>query len=66
VTDEQLAGGMKAAGVPEPFIPTLVSFDTATRAGNLAAITSDVETLSGKKPRSLKAYLEANKAAFLG
>ncbi|MEP9388619.1 NmrA family NAD(P)-binding protein [Mesorhizobium sp. KR9-304] len=66
VTDEQLAGGMKAAGVPEPFIPTLVSFDTAARTGGLATVTSDLETLSGRKPRPLAAFLEANKAAFPG
>jgi NAD(P)H dehydrogenase (quinone) len=66
VTDDQLAGGMKAAGVPDAFIPTLVSFDAATRAGNLAAATGDVETLSGRKPRPLAAYFAANKAAFIG
>jgi len=65
LTDEQLAGGMKAAGVPEAYIPTFVSFDTATRSGNLAVTTGDVETLSGRKPQKLAAFLEANKAAFL-
>jgi NAD(P)H dehydrogenase (quinone) len=66
VTDEQLAGGMKAAGVPEPFIPTLVSFDATTRTGGLATVTSDLEKLSGRKPQPLAAFLEANKATFLG
>jgi NAD(P)H dehydrogenase (quinone) len=66
LTDEQLAGGMKAAGVPEAYIPTFVSFDAAARAGDLAAVTGDLETLSGRKPRPLAAFLEANKAAFLG
>jgi NAD(P)H dehydrogenase (quinone) len=64
VTDEQLAGGMKAAGIPEAWIPTFVSFDTATRAGDLAAITDDVATLSGRKLSPLAAFLEANKTAF--
>ncbi|MBX3580612.1 MAG: SDR family oxidoreductase [Rhizobiaceae bacterium] len=66
LTDEQLAGGMKAAGLPEAIIPTLVSFDTAAREGDLAEVTSDVETLSGRKPRSLKSFLESSKAALLG
>ncbi len=66
LTDEQLAGGMKAAGVPEAFIPTFVSFDAAARAGDLAAVTDDVETLSGRKSQRLAAFLEANKAALLG
>lgn len=66
VTDEQLAEGMKAAGVPEPAIPTLVSFDTATRHGDLGLVTDDVEKLSGRKPRPLAEFLKANKAALAG
>jgi NAD(P)H dehydrogenase (quinone) len=66
LTDEQLAGGMKAAGVPEAFIPTLVSFDAAARTGDLATMTDDVEKLSGRKSQKLAAFLEANKAALLG
>lgn len=66
LTDEQLAGGMKAAGVPEAFIPTFVSFDTATRTGGLATVTEDTATLSGRKPKSLRAFLTENKAALAG
>ena len=64
LTDEQLAGGMKAAGVPEAYIPTFVSFDVATRTGGLATVTSDVENLSGRKPQPLSAFLTENKTAF--
>lgn len=66
LTDEQLAGGMKAAGVPEPFVPTLVSFDTATRSGDLATVTGDVEKLSGRAPKSVRDFLAANAAALAG
>lgn len=66
LTDEQLAGGIKAAGLPEAVIPTLVSFDTATRAGNLATVTGDVETLSKRKSKPLRTFLEENKAALAG
>jgi NAD(P)H dehydrogenase (quinone) len=66
LTDEQLAGGMKSAGVPEAIIPTLVSFEAANRAGDLAAVTGDVETLSGRKSRSLKAFIEESRAALAG
>lgn len=62
--DEQLAGGMAAAGVPAPFIPTFVSFDTNTREGKIAMVTDDAEKLSGAKPVALKAFLEASKAAL--
>ena len=66
VSDEQLAGGMNAAGVPEPFIPTLVSFDTATREGDLGETTDDVARLSGRKPRPLRDFLVANKSVLAG
>jgi NAD(P)H dehydrogenase (quinone) len=65
ISDDQLAGGMKAAGVPDFLIPTLVSFDTAIRAGNLSALTKDVETLSGKAPKLLETFLEESKGALL-
>lgn len=65
LTDEQLAGGMKAAGVPEFLIPTLVSFDAAAREGNLCAQTNDVETLTGRKPKPFRAFFEESKDALL-
>ena len=66
LTDEQLAGGMKAAGVPDAYIPTFVSFDTAARTGGLATVTGDVGKLSGRKPQPLAAFLTENKAALAG
>ncbi|MGN6422907.1 MAG: SDR family oxidoreductase [Asticcacaulis sp.] len=56
VTDEQLAGGLKAAGLPEAIIPMLVSFDANTRKGGFDVLTKDVEILTGHKPRSLAAF----------
>lgn len=64
LTDEQLAGGMKAAGVPEAFIPTFVSFDTATRTGGLATVTDSAEKLSGRKLQSVETFIRDNAAAF--
>lgn len=66
LTDEQLAQGMKAAGVPEAIVPTLVSFDTATRAGDLGAVTGDVARLSGRTPQSIREFISANKSALAG
>lgn len=66
LTDGQLADGMKAAGLPEPVIPTLVSFDTATREGDLALVTGDVEKLSGRRPQPLRDFVLANKAGLAG
>lgn len=64
LTDAQLAEGMAAHGVPAPFIPTFVSFDTATRAGDLGVVTSDAADLAGGKLTSLKDFLAANKAGL--
>ncbi len=66
VSDEQLAGGIKAAGLPESVIPTLVSFDVAAREGNLARVTTDVETLAGRKSKPLAAFLAESKATLAG
>lgn len=64
VTDEQLAGGLKGAGLPEAFIPTLVSFDTNARLGLFDVVTNDAETLSGRQLKPLQAFLEENRAAL--
>ena len=66
VTDAQLSEGLKAAGLPEAFIPTIVSFDANTREGKIAAVTGDAEALSGRKPTAFEDFAAASKAAFLG
>ncbi|MER9305056.1 SDR family oxidoreductase [Mesorhizobium sp. M0293] len=66
VPDEALTEGVKAAGVPEDFARIIVSFDANTRAGRIAMVTDTVETLSGRKSKTLKQFLEANKAALAG
>ena len=65
LTDEELAAGLKHAGLPEAIIPMLVSFDTTTRQGGFDVLTNDVETLTGQKPTPLNAFLEANAQALL-
>ncbi|MDX8519474.1 SDR family oxidoreductase [Mesorhizobium dulcispinae] len=64
--DEALTEGVKAAGLPEDFARIIVSFDANTRSGRIGMVTDAIETLSGRKPRTLKQFLEANKAALLG
>jgi NAD(P)H dehydrogenase (quinone) len=66
VTDEQLAGGLKAAGLPDFLIPIIVSFDANTREGHIDMITGDAGSLSGEKLASLESFLEASKTALLG
>ncbi|MDO9418768.1 NmrA family NAD(P)-binding protein [Pararhizobium sp.] len=64
LTDEQLAGGMKAHGVPEFLIPLFVSFDTNTREGLIAMQTDDAGNLSGETLQPLDEFLVENKAAL--
>ena len=64
LNDEQLAQGMAGAGVPAPFIPTFVSFDSNTREGKIAMVTGDAAKLSGAPLTSLEDFLAANKAAL--
>jgi NAD(P)H dehydrogenase (quinone) len=66
VSDEALTEGVKAAGIPEDFARIIVSFDANTRAGRIALVTDAVEALSGRKSKTLKQFLEANKAALAG
>lgn len=65
LSDEQLAAGMKQAGLPDFLIPILVSMDTTIRNGGLDIVTNDIETLTGKAPGALEAFLVANKDALL-
>lgn len=66
LTDEQLAGGMTSAGVPDFLVPFLVGFDANTREGAADLVNSDVESLIGRKPRPLRAFFEENKATLAG
>ena len=66
VTDEQLAGGLKGAGMPDFIIPVIVSFDTNTREGHIDLVTTDAAKLSGAPLTTLEDFLAANKAVLLG
>ncbi len=66
VTDEQLAGGLKAAGLPDFIIPVVVSFDTNTREGHIDMVTADAGKLSGQKLTALEDFLAASKPVLLG
>ncbi len=66
LSDEQLAGGLKAAGLPEAIIPMMVSFDTNSRQGGFDILTKDFEQLTGLAPQPLDDFLNANKAALAG
>lgn len=66
VSDEQLAGGAKAAGVPDFVIEHfIVPFDRNTREHKVEAVTSAVKDLWGTEPTSVRDFLVAHKAALL-
>jgi NAD(P)H dehydrogenase (quinone) len=65
ISDEQLAEGMKQAGLPDFLVPILVSMDTNIRNGGLDIVTDDIKTLTGKAPGSLESFLVAHKEALL-
>ncbi len=66
VSDEQLAAGAKAGGVPDFVVEHfLVAFDRNAREGKVEQVTDAVETLWGEKPLSLTTFLEANKPALV-
>jgi NAD(P)H dehydrogenase (quinone) len=66
VTDEQLAAGLEAAGVPGIFISVLVSAEAEVRAGNLSIVTDHLESLLARSPKRLADYLEEARASYTG
>lgn len=66
VSDDELAAGARAAGVPEAFVPLVVATDANVRAGNFDVSSDAVEQLTGTAAPSVEAYLEANRAALAG
>jgi len=64
VTDEQLAQGLRAAGLPEAIVPTFVSFDSNIRAGKLSMVSDAVERVTGRAPQTFESYLRANQASL--
>ena len=64
VTDDALAKGLAAAGLPGVLIPVVVSFDTNTREGHIDLVTGDAKQLSGQPLTTLADFLKANQAAL--
>lgn len=60
VTAEQLADGLRAHGFPPTLADVFTSFDVATAAGDLAAVTDDFAALTGRAPTTFDAWLPAN------
>ncbi|WP_428660121.1 SDR family oxidoreductase [Runella sp.] len=50
--------GLTKAGVPQQYVPIIVSISEAFKAGEMDATEEDLETLLGRKPTSLSTYLQ--------
>jgi NAD(P)H dehydrogenase (quinone) len=61
---DALRQGLTAAGLPPVMVQVLVDFDVSASQGQHAIVTDVVETLTGRPPTSVRAFLEANRAAL--
>lgn len=66
VPEEGLIQGMIGAGLPEPVAKMFASFDVATRRGDLAQVTGDYKTLTGRDPAPLGPWVTANAKVLQG
>jgi NAD(P)H dehydrogenase (quinone) len=65
VSADQLAAGLRAAGVAEVLVSVMLSVEAEIRAGHLSMVTDHVESLLGRAPRPLAKYLQGAKPALL-
>ncbi|MFE0361479.1 NAD(P)H-binding protein [Streptomyces griseoaurantiacus] len=59
VDDETFAEGLRAAGLPEAAVRLVTSFGASTREGYLAAVSSAVTDLTGRRPTPLAEAVRA-------
>lgn len=60
VSVEQLADGMKKAGLPAPLADLYAGIDVAVSKGALQRVGDGVKSLTGAPPQSVKDFLKAN------
>ena len=64
--DASLEAGLSQAGLPGFMVPFILSIEKATRQGDLSGMTTDFETLTGRKQVALSDFIEANASALKG
>lgn len=64
ISDEAFIGILTGAGVPNDYATFLASIFYPVREGWTATVTGDVETLTGKAPRTLETYARDNAQAL--
>lgn len=55
--EDQLKAGMAGAGVPEPYVNSVIDIEKKYVEGSFDVVTGDVERLGSRKPRSLRDVL---------
>lgn len=66
VSDEQLADGLRSAGLPPFVIPLVVGSDRNVRAGKFDVASDAVRRLTGKDAQSVREFLGAHRAVWAG
>jgi NAD(P)H dehydrogenase (quinone) len=61
ITDDQYAGGLKAAGLPDFVVDAVLALEQTAAKGMLDLVTGDVARLAGRKPVALAEFLAARK-----
>jgi NAD(P)H dehydrogenase (quinone) len=61
-----VAAMVEHAGLPEPVARTYATFGAAARRGYAAVVSSAVEDLTGRPPRTVREVLEAHRAELSG
>ena len=64
VSDDVIRSGMKAGGLPEWVIETLIELNASQKAGMTAQVSPDVEKVTGRKPKSFDQWAGENIEAF--
>jgi NAD(P)H dehydrogenase (quinone) len=62
IDDDEATRNLTAVGLPADAAMAYASFGTAIREGVLDVLSSDVEDLTGRRPRSLRDVLEAHRS----
>lgn len=66
LTAEVLAQNLTAAGLPQPVVDLIVSFDVGIAKGQFEVVTNTVEELTGRKPAGVADFVAAQRAALAG
>jgi len=64
LTEEQMAAGARAQGMPEPMVEYLTVLYGVVRAGYSAAVTAEVERVTGRKPIRFAEFAKSAAAAW--